>query len=166
MIIRGLSFLADGEFFAVDVTLVQKVARNLAVTPVPAAPEAIVGIANMKGRVVTVLSLAALFGRGRDKITGEKGAHIINAVVFKPFTEGDDQMGLFIDRPGDLIDISDKKILPLSLKTGAEEKFYLSGTAEVESNLYRIINIEAIIKRFADGGKSPAGTLPQGGTYE
>ena len=147
-------------------TLVQKVARNLEVTPVPAAPEAIAGIANMKGRVVTILSLAALFGRGRGKYAGIRGAQTVNAVVFKSLTGGDDQMGLLIDRPGDLIEIGEKKIRPLSLKTGAEEKFYLSGMAEVEGNLYRIINIEAIIKRFEDGGKNPAATISQGGTYD
>ena len=147
-------------------TLVQKVARNLAVTPVPAAPEPIVGIANMKGRVVTILSLAALFGRGREKASGLKGAQTVNAVVFKSFADGGDQMGLLIEKPGDLIEISDKKIRPPSLKTGAEEKFYLSGMAEVEGSLYRIINIEAIIKRFEDGGKNPAAAMSQGGTYE
>ena len=150
-------------------TLVQKVARNMAVTPVPAAPDSIVGIANMKGRVVTVISLSALFGREREKTVfgREKGARTINAVVFKPFTDGGDQMGLLIDRPGDLIEIGEKKILPLSLKTGAEEKFYLSGMAEVERNLYRIINIGAINKRFEDGGKNPAANvISQGGTYD
>ena len=144
----------------------QKVARNMSVTPVPAAPEAIVGIANMKGRVVTVLSLAALFGRGRGKSPGAKSVQAVNAVVFKGFKEGDDQMGLLIEKPGDLINITDNKILPLSLKTGAEEKFYLSGMAEVDGNLYRIINIESIIKRFEDGGKNPAGTISQGGTHD
>jgi len=160
---RGLSFIVDGEFFTVDVTLVQKVARNMAVTPVPTAPEAVIGIANMKGRVVTVLSLTALLGRGREKPGGNNvicGTRIVHAVIFKSFTDGNDQMGLLITNPGDLVEISDDKILPLALKTNAEEKFCPSGMAEIEGKLYRIIDINSIINQFKNGGEILAETIP------
>ena len=160
---RGLSFIADGEFFTADVNLVQKVARNLTVTPVLTAPESVVGIANIKGRVVTILSLAALLARntGQDKQEKiekiEKKVHTVNAIIFKPFTDGDDQMGLLIEKPGDLIDISDDKIMPLSVKpsagNGAEAQFCLSGMTEVGGELYRIVNIDSIINRFKYGGE-------------
>ena len=149
-----MSFIADGEFFTVDVTLVQKVARNMRVTPVPTAPDSVAGIANMKGRVVTVLSLTALLGREREKREGGRQIQTVHAVVFKSFTDGNDRMGLLIEKPGDLIDISDDKIMPLSVKTGKEtdENFCISGMAETDGELYRIINIDSIINRFLTGG--------------
>ena len=144
---RGLGFIADNELFAVDVTRVQKVARNMVVMPVPTAPCEVVGIANMKGRVVTVLSLAALLGRSRDKGGGISvhGAKEINAVVFKSSTDGNDQMGLLIDKPCDLIEVDDNKILP-------PEQCCISGMTEVNGRLYRIINIDLISSRFKNGG--------------
>jgi len=154
---RGLSFIADGEFFTVDVTLVQKVAGNMTVTPVLTAPDTVAGIANIKGRVVTVLSLTALLGRNSEQEKREKTAHTVNAVIFKSFTDGSDQMGLLIDKPGDLIDISEDKIMPLSLKTGTnaepEEKLCLSGMAETDGQLYRIVNVDSIINRFKHSGE-------------
>ncbi|MCL2480183.1 MAG: chemotaxis protein CheW [Spirochaetaceae bacterium] len=155
---RGLSLLSEGELFTVDVTLVQKIIRNMAFTPVPAAPPAVVGIANIKGGIVTVLSLAELLGRKRNM-------QAVNAVVFKSFTDGNDQMGLLVDHPGDLIDIEENEILPPPLSEEGGEKYCISGMAEVKGKLYRIINIDEIISRFNDGNESSinTNTITQGG---
>jgi len=161
----GLSFLANGEFFAVNVKLVQKIMLNMAVTPVPTAPETVAGIANMKGRVVTVLSLAALLGCGQGKrcrslgTLPARGTQVVSSVVFKPFSDGDDEMALLVDKLGDLIFISDNEILPPPLTWGAEEKSYISGIAETEEKLYRIINVESIVNRFINGGEKTSDTM-------
>ena len=149
---RGLSFRADGELFTVDVILVMKVVRNMAFTPIPAAPSAVVGIANMKGRIVTVLSLAELLGR-------ERGARAVNAVIFKPLTDGNDQMGLLIDKPGDLIEINENEILPPPKTADEEESRCISGITEIDGILYRIINIDSIISRFKDNGENNADAM-------
>ena len=146
---RGLSFIAYGESFVVDVTLVQKVVRNIAVTPVPTAPPAVVGISNIKGRVITVLSIAALFGRPRES------AITANAVIFKASTSGNDQMGLLIDKPGDLIDINDERILPPPVTATADETSHISGVAEVGETLYRIIDVDSITNKFINSSNNP-----------
>ena len=144
---KALSLLAGGDLFAVDVTIVQKVIRNIAYTLVPSLPYAVKGIASMKGGIVTVISLAELLGYKRN----EKAVH---AIVFKFLVNSNDQMGLLIDMPGDLIDIDDNEIHPPVLAAGEEEKNCISGMAEVEGKLYRIINVESIIKQFRDTGES------------
>ena len=58
-----LGFLIDSELFAVDVTYLQKVARKIAIMPVPTAQDSVAGITNIKGRVVTILCLAGLLGQ-------------------------------------------------------------------------------------------------------
>ena len=163
---RCLSFVAGDEFFAVDVTLVQKVARKMTVTPVPTAPDEIVGIANIKGRVVTILSLCELLGRKKNR-AGDL-INTVDAVVFKPFS-GSDQIGLVIDKPGNLIDIDDGAVSQLSLKTtaataaaglglGLEESFCISGIAEVGNRIYRIISIDSIIAKYKHTGEKAANT--------
>jgi len=139
---KGLSFLAGGEFFAADVTRVQKVARKMMITPVPTAQSAIVGITNLKGRVITIFSLDELLGRNRKEISD-----IATAVIFKS-RDGYDQMGLLIDKTGSLVDIDDTKIRPPKLASGTEESFCISGIAESGDKLYRIIDIDSIINKF------------------
>ena len=158
---RCLSFFADDEFYAVDVTLVQKVVRKMVVTPVPTAPGAVVGIANLKGRVVTLLDLGCLLGRVK-KLT-DISADIVDAVVFKSLSGGANQTGLVIDKPGNLIDVDDDAISLPPLTTDSEECYCISGIAEVDDRLYRIISIDSIIERFKYTGEKAANTMPAGG---
>jgi len=144
---KGFSFLVNKEFFAVDVDLVQKVTRKMAVTPVPTAPDEIIGIANLKGRVITILNLYQLLGH-RERRNKEYGSRTVKAVVFKTLSGSEDQIGLFIDKPGNLIDLDDNTIRPPSLPTGAEDSFCISGIAEQNNRLYRIINIDSIINKY------------------
>jgi len=141
--LRGLSFLVEGELFVVDVTHVQKVAWNLAVAPVPAAPDAVIGLSNIKGRVITVLDLAVLLGR--DGGGNREAARSVNAVIFKPPAPGADQMGLRIDVPGGLVDLDE--IRPLSSEES--NKGLISGIAEADRALYRFIDASSIMRRFS-----------------
>ena len=147
---KALSLLAEGDLFAVDVTIVQKVIRNIPYTRVPSLPHTVAGIASMKGGIVTVISLAELLGH-------KKSDKAVHAIVFKFLADSNDQMGLLIDMPGDLIDINDEGIHPPVLAAGDEERNCVSGMAEADGKLYRILNVESIIKRFRDGGESGAG---------
>jgi len=146
--LRGLSFLAEGELFAVDVAYVQKVARRLAVTPVQAAPDVVIGLSNIKGRVITVLDLAALLGRGGNR----EAAPFVNAIIFKPPTAGADQMGLRINVPGGLVELDEIHPLP----SEENEKGLISGIAEADHVLYRVIDASSIIRRFFESGAGPA----------
>jgi len=159
---RCLSFFTGSEFYAVDVTLVQKVTRKMAVTPVPTAPDAVVGIANIKGRVVTLLSLCEMLGRKRKRY-GESDSCAVDAVIFKPFHGGGDQIGLVIDKRGNLIDINDGAVSLPSLTTGAEESFCISGIAESDNRLYRIISIDSIIEKYKHTGEKITDTMLNGG---
>ena len=147
---RGLSFLVGGELYAVDVTLVQKVARKLTITPVPSAPDEVVGIANMKGRVVTILSLIRLLD-GEEECPAK---NLINTIVFKSDSSSEDQMGLAIEKPGILIDFSDSAIRSPPLSEGKEEGFCISGIAEVDDRIYRIINLDLIRQKYMTGSET------------
>ncbi|MCL2665154.1 MAG: chemotaxis protein CheW [Defluviitaleaceae bacterium] len=159
---RCLSFYADNESFAVDVTLVQKVARRMVVTPVTTTHDAVVGIANLQGRVITLLSLSDLLGR-KKKHDEKNFTDAVDAVVFKSFSGGNNQIGLVIDRPGNLIDIDDSSINLPSLTTGADESYCISGIAETENRFYRIISIGSIMEKYRHAGEKTANTMSIGG---
>jgi len=159
---RYLSFSLDKEYFAVDVMYVEKVVRKIAVTPIPAAPEDIIGIVNMKGRVVTLLSLYKLLKR-RERRGGERITHAANTIIFKSFSGGEDQMGFLIGKPGSLIHIDDSDIRLPSLTADIEENFCISGVAETGGKLYRIINIIPIITMHKQSGDGITDAYINGG---
>lgn len=129
-----------------DVSLVQKIARGMAVTPVPSAPDEVAGIANLKGMVVTVLRVPALLGR---KGSPERGPGAANVLVFKAAACGGDQMGFAVDAPGELIEIDEGRTERLE---GTEEARYIPRAFEFGGALCRIIDIDSVISRFREGG--------------
>ena len=142
---KGLSFLSGNEWFVVDVTLVQKVIHNMTYTPIPAAPVAVAGIANMKGGIITLLSLSELLGY-------ERNPSAVSAVVFKSLTKGNNQMGLLIEKPEDLITINEDEMIML-------EAPFILGLVESKEKLYRILDVDSIINRY----KEASDTIAQGG---
>lgn len=62
-------------------------------TPLPGAPPVVLGVVYIRGRMLTVLDAAALLG--------EAGAAAPARIVT---LRGDEQVGLAVDRTGDLID--------------------------------------------------------------
>lgn len=130
----------------VDVTLVQKVMRKMSFTPIKAAPQAVVGIANMKGGIVTLISLSELLGRHRDPSE-------MNAIVFQSLTSGNDQLGLLIEKPGQLVTIEDIDITSPDFISKKEEMFFIRGLTDIDDHMYRIIDVDLIIERYKKLGE-------------
>lgn len=60
---RLLVFRAGGESYALSMECVREVERVSRVTPVPGAPEFVRGLVNLRGEILPLLDLAALFGQ-------------------------------------------------------------------------------------------------------
>ena len=133
---NALSLYSDGEIFAVDVALVQKVVRQMVWTRVPAAPDAVVGLANLKGGIVTLLSLSELLGRSRS-------AQAVHAIIFEPFTDGYGQMGLLVDHPSGLVTIDEAEVIPPPPTADEKDEPIISGLSELGGTLYRIIDVDS-----------------------
>ena len=148
---KVLSFLVDNELFCADVRLVEKVTRKMILTQLAAAPHVINGLVNLKGRVITAFNLYQILGRKERRNAGRK-SDTVNAIVFNSFSGEEDQMCLIINKPGELIELDDETVSPPVLATGAEESFCISGIAEKDNKLYRIIDIDSIINRYKTNG--------------
>lgn len=143
MIIRGLFFIADGGYYVVDIGLVERVVRNVPVTPVPAVSEEVVGIINQRGRVVTVICIAVLLQIGRYK----KGS-TLNAVILKDFSGQNEQIGFKMQKPGYLLDIDDELIEPATADKDLTVIDHISGVVSIEGKYYRILDIASIINSY------------------
>ncbi len=63
-----LHFSAGSRRFALPVGGISEIREAGAITPVPGAPKAIAGIIDMRGRIVTLMDLAAIFGLGTGSV--------------------------------------------------------------------------------------------------
>ncbi len=65
---RLLVFTIDEERYALYVDVVERIVRAVEVTPLPQAPDIVLGIINMKGQVIPVINIRKRFNRAKRKI--------------------------------------------------------------------------------------------------
>jgi purine-binding chemotaxis protein CheW len=133
-----LTFYLCGSLLGINVKLIKEINRNVEYTPVPDAQSHIHGLFNMRGQVVTLFNLARLLALDEDCEQGKLSC-IILKVPCDP-----DQVGFFIDRPGDVIDIDmDECELPPA-NVGGVESEYISHVVKLDGELLIVIEPDRI----------------------
>jgi len=89
---------AGGEVFGLPVENTQTIFRIGTITPVPHSPEDIIGLVNLRGRIVTAVSL-----RRRLKIAPEETVENALAIGIENRSE---TFGLIVDDVGDVLSLS------------------------------------------------------------
>lgn len=86
--LQWVTFMLAGEKYGVNVMQVQEVLRYTEIAPVPGAPYYVLGIINLRGRVVTVIDARSRFGLPNTEITDntrivviENDAHVLGMMV-------------------------------------------------------------------------------------
>lgn len=96
-----VTFLAGDEVFAVDMAPVQEIIRSPEVVRLPLAPHTLDGLANLRGKILPIVSLRRIFGfPDRDKDDATR-AVVIN--VGQP-------LGFVVDRVTSVLDVGADKI--------------------------------------------------------
>jgi len=101
---QACTFWVDGLSFGLGVEHVQEVLRYQELTVVPRAPEAVHGLINLRGQIVTAIDLRCRLGLPPR----EDGALPMNVVV----RTGGEVVALLVDDIGDVIDTSDVALHP------------------------------------------------------
>jgi purine-binding chemotaxis protein CheW len=60
---KFIVFFLDGELYAVSAAQVAEVVQMLAITPLPSVPEWLLGIANLRGEIISVVDLPKLWNK-------------------------------------------------------------------------------------------------------
>lgn len=104
MTVQLATFYLGEYLFAVPVGQVQEVLMQQPHTPTPGAAEAVTGLINLRGQVVTALDLRRRLGMAqRENDADGEPAQSINVVV----RAKDEVWSLIVDRIGDVIDVTE-----------------------------------------------------------
>ena len=115
----------DNEQYGIDVRFVENIVRMQWITRVPKMPKYLVGIINLRGEVLPVMSLRIKMGL--DKDVYEKKTRII---VLKTQTEGN--LGVIVDEVREVVTLEDAQVDKIDdLKL--EGKTFVSGVGKREN---------------------------------
>ncbi|RNL78262.1 chemotaxis protein CheW [Nocardioides marmorisolisilvae] len=143
------TFWVDGLFFGVGVECVQEVLRYQQLTAVPSAPEAIQGLINLRGQIVTALDLRCRLGlppRADDALP-------MNVIV----RSRGEVVSLLVDDIGDVIDTSGLELEPAPANVPSVVQDVVHGVLALPDSILLVLDAD----RAADVSVVPETT---GGT--
>ena len=132
-----ITFACAGQSFGVDIMSMREIRNWSPVTPLPGQKPDVLGVIDIRGRVVPVHDLALRIGCSTERQTQRAGQVILVLKV-----AGHD-MGLLVDSVSDIIDVKAADMLAVPQIEGTAARF-LAGIARQGDNLVAILDEETV----------------------
>ncbi|MGI4721366.1 MAG: chemotaxis protein CheW [Janthinobacterium lividum] len=153
-----LTFTLGGETFALGILNVKEIIEYAGVTEVPMMSECIRGVINLRGAVVTVMDLAARFGRP-PAVVGKRTCIVI--VEIEDEGEGEDEkqvVGVVVDAVNAVLDIDAADIEPPPSFGARIRNDFIQGMGKVNGKFVILLDIARVfsIPEIAGLAAAPA----------
>jgi purine-binding chemotaxis protein CheW len=135
-----LSFNIGNELFAINVLKVLEVLQKQDITPVPNAPDYIIGIINFRGEVVPVFNTRVKFNLKSLNETESFAIAVLDLVKNnEPF-----RIGATVDWVKDVITIDDNDIKPVPPMSSSFNTDFLTGIVRMEDRFILLIDVDKV----------------------
>lgn len=136
-----LTFLLDGEPFAIGILVIKEIIEYGTLTEVPLMPDFIRGVLNLRGAVVPVIDLAARFGRDPADI-GRRSC----IVIIEMENEGEVQdVGVVVDTVNEVLDIPVNAIQPAPSFGAKIRADFIDGMVEMDGRFIIILDVNRVL---------------------
>jgi purine-binding chemotaxis protein CheW len=135
-----VTFVVGGEVFAVDMAPVQEIIRLPALVRVPLAPPALEGLANLRGKVLPIISLRRMFGFPELEQYDANRAVVVD--VGQP-------LGFVVDRVASVVGVEPSQIEDVSTIRSTVDTDLLSGLIKGVGghDMIMVLDFEKLIAR-------------------
>ena len=120
-IVQWVTFSLGAEHFGVQVMQVQEVLRVSEIAPVPGSPGHVLGIINLRGKVVSVIDARARFGLDTGELTDASRIVIIEVK--------NQVAGLLVDSVAEVANLSAQDVEPPPKVAADDSAGYIQGVA-------------------------------------
>lgn len=131
------TFYVANRLYGIDVTRVQEVVRPLPITPIPLAPQYVVGLINLRGQVATAIGLREFFGL--KSVATDTFMNVVCSI------DGS-LISLQVDEIGDVIEVMRKDFEPTPQTIPHDVRRFISGIYKVSDTLLSILDTDRIGK--------------------
>lgn len=132
-----VTFGLGSEEFGVDIMLVQEIIRIPPITRVPKAPSFVEGVINLRGNVITVISLRNRFGMEHAEET-DLSRIIVLEVNNKVF-------GIRVDAVTEVLRLEEDAIEPPPSIAMGVDSHYIRGVGKIGDRLLILLDLEHIM---------------------
>ena len=130
-----LAFLLSGEEYVVAVPQVNEVLKMWSLTPVPNAPEHILGVSSLRGTMLTIIDLGKRLGLGPAAMNEKSRVVVV--------TVDDEKVGFIVDRVTGVVKLSPDLVRPVpeTVEHGVE---FLRGIARKGERLFILLDLDKV----------------------
>ena len=136
-----LGFSLAGESYAIELLRIREIIEHIPITRVPGMPPAVLGVINLRGRVVPVVDLAVKMGLGARPITRWTCFVIVEASL-----EGErTTLGLLADSVSEVLDLTEADIEPPPAFGTRTPVDYLRGLGRQEQRFLLLLDMDRLL---------------------
>jgi len=135
--IQWVTFRLDKEVYGIEVMQVQEVLRVTEITPVPGAPDYILGIINLRGNVVTVLDTRKRFGLPPKEIEDPSRIVIIETA--------DQVVGMLVDSVAEVVYLRYSEIESSPNVGNEESSRFIQGVHSRNDTLLILVDVNKLL---------------------
>ncbi|MEL6214721.1 MAG: chemotaxis protein CheW [Pseudomonadota bacterium] len=136
-----LTFMLAGEEYGVEILKVQEIKGWDRATPIPNAPEYVLGVLNLRGAVVPIIDLRCRFGIEQVPY----GPTTVVIVVKMQSEEQERTVGVVVDGVADVYRLEDSDIQPPPEMGESAHTEFVGGLATVEDKMVILLEVDRLI---------------------
>ena len=128
--------MAAGETLGIPIASVRTIFRASGITPIPLAPQEILGLVNLRGKIVTALSLRRRLGLPPDVST-------VNALSVGIEHRGED-FALVVDAVREVVPLPEGRQIPVPSNIHAARAGFVREVYQLESTILTVLDLDAL----------------------
>jgi len=121
-----------------DILKIQEINKQMEMTNVPQVSDYVLGILNLRGRIVTVIDIGRKLGLFSSKIDNKSRNIIVNSQ--------NEYIGILVDSISDVVVAEKDQIEPPPSNIGDLQGTYFEGVYKTDKNLIGILDVEQVLK--------------------
>lgn len=151
---KYLTFYLEGEEYGVEILEVHEIIGIMPITRVPRTPPFILGVINLRGKVISIMDLRARFGMRPAEHAAETCIIVVQV--------GGVQIGLLVDRVSEVLDVPESEIEDAPGFGVEIDTDYILGVAKSSGRVKLLLDMDRVLARTppADAsGEKTGGTV-------
>lgn len=136
-ILQFATFKLNGELLGLNILQVQEIQQPQPITPVPLAPEHVLGLISLRGQIVPLINLRKRLGMD----TSEPIANPYHIVVHTPYATASFE----IDDIRDVVDVPEEDFAPPPESVKAIDARFLEGVYPLGNEILTVLKLDVVL---------------------
>jgi len=138
---KFLTFTLGNEEYGVPVLKVREIIKVMDITPVPQVPEHVLGVINLRGKVIPVIDLRRKFGFAAT----DHSERTCIIVVDVDLATTRVMMGVVVDSVSEVLNVSDAEMEETPDFGGRTTTDYILGLAKVKGDVKILLDLDRVL---------------------